>query len=128
MPRPSQFRPSARERLLAGGFELVARDPAGELICVGELDADREAEPGVVDHAVEVPLGEDLIARLVVARLLEGLDLLAAPAGWAADEVGAGVEVEAGDADAREAELIRAVERAAIRELIRLDGAALAGG
>src|SRR5262249_59589834 len=78
--------------------------------------------------AVEVPVGLDLIAGLVVADLLEGLDLLAAPAGRAADEVGAGVEVEAGDADAREAELIGAVERAAIGELVGLDDAALARG
>src|ERR1043166_1706797 len=116
------------ERLLAGGFELVARGPAGELVGVGDEDADTEAEPDVIDHAVEVPVRPDLIARLVVARLLERLDLLAAPAGRAVDEVGAGVEVEAGDADAGEAELVGAVERAAVGELIRLDGAALAPG
>src|SRR5215831_3733494 len=55
---------SVLERLLARRLELVARNPAGELIGIGDHDADREAEPRVVDHAVEVPVGADLVARL----------------------------------------------------------------
>src|SRR5262245_53611225 len=101
---------------LAGGLELVARSPARHVVGVGDADADRESQARVLDHAVEVPVGPDLVARLVIVMVLVGLDLFAAPGVRAIDELGAGVEVEARDADAREAELIGAVEGAAIGE------------
>src|SRR5882724_11867932 len=101
---------SARQRRLAGRLELIARQPRGQRVAIGDLDAEREPELIILDHAVEVPVRPDLVARLVVAGALEVLDLLAAPALGAADEVEAGAEVDARHAGAREAELIRAVE------------------
>src|SRR4051812_6157565 len=90
---PASPASSVRQRGLACGLELVARHPPWQLVAVGELDADGEPELRVLDHAVEVPAWLDLVARLVVARALVGLDLLATPAGGVTDEVGARAEV-----------------------------------
>src|SRR4029079_5736816 len=114
---------------LAGGLELVARGPGGEGRVLGDGVAGEEVEPGVLDHPVEVPgLGIEFVARLVVVLRFVLLLLLLAPARRAADEVGAGVQIDRRHADAREAELVGAVVVAAVGELVAQYLALLLGG
>src|SRR5690606_24685966 len=80
---------------------------------------------GVLHHAVEIPLVTNLVAGLVVVQVGIAIDLLFAPARWPADDIGAAVEVSGWHADTREAELVRAIERATIGELVWHHHAAL---
>src|SRR5579859_3370254 len=67
------------ERRFPRCFELIARAPSGGLVGIRDEPHGKEAEARVVDHAVEVPIGSELIARLVVVMGLEVEDPLGAP-------------------------------------------------
>src|SRR5688572_23726157 len=107
------------------GLELVPGPPAGKFPRLGGFQPHEEEEPGIIQGASEVPGLVVLVGRLVVLRALPLLDPLLAPALGASHEVDAAVEVHAGHADPREAELVRAVEEAAVGELVPLDDATL---
>src|SRR6188768_4050118 len=109
-------------------LELVAGGPSGAAIRVCNFQSGEESKARVVDHTVEVPLGPELVARLVIALGLEGYDLLLAPVLGAADEIRAGLQIQSWHANFCKVELIRAVERTPIRKLVPLDRATEGGG
>src|SRR5262245_60314391 len=116
------------QRLLARRLELVARLPGGHARRAGHARAEVEHQLQVFHRAREVPVVAQLVRGLVIVVGLELLLLLLAPARGFADHVGAGVEVGGGHADAREVELVGAVEEAAVGELVRHHAAPLGLG
>ena len=97
------------------------------MIGVGDLQRRQEAKARVIDQAVEVPVGPELVARLVITFGFECQDLFFAPIGRAANEIGPGLEVQSRYANLGEVELVGALESAPVRKLIRFDPAAEAG-
>src|SRR5690606_29415884 len=116
------------QRLLAGRFELIARQPLGQGRRIGDVQPDPEAELRILDHAFEVPAVVQFVGGLVVLIGLVLLDARLAPARRATDEVGARLEIHRGHTDAREVELVGTIEVAPIGERIRRDDATLLGG
>ncbi len=87
--------------------------------------AREQSELDILDHAVEIPGAIQLVAGLVILLRFPFLDLLPAPAGRPADEIGAVIEVQCRNTDLRERELVGTVVVAAIGKLIGLHDAAL---
>src|SRR4029077_1821746 len=87
-------KPLLPQRLLPRRLELVTRIPRRKGGIVGDRKGGEEAEAGVFDGAVVVPVGIEIVARLVIVVGHVVLGLLFAPAGGLADEIGAGFEKE----------------------------------
>src|SRR5215469_7233004 len=97
------------QRALACRLELIARFPARHGLGLGDQPCRQHVQLCVLDHAVKVPAAVEPVRRLMVLLELPLLDLLASPAGWPVDEVGAVIEEQCGYADPGESELIGAV-------------------
>src|SRR6188508_3612391 len=85
--------------LVARGFELVALVPGRHLVGLRDQPARFEADHRVFDHAVEYPLGGELVAGLVIDVLGPLVVFLFTPTRRLADVVGALVEVQRRHAD-----------------------------
>ena len=81
--RAHRLAPDRRERLLARGLELVARAPGRRERRVGHLRAEEEEELRVLDRAGEVPVGRQVVRRLVVVGASQASCCSwPQPAGW----------------------------------------------